>query len=328
MGYEEALTASEEELKGVFEEAWRISRRNLGFDITFYAPDVIDYRTKYFSSGQQGRFPGISVTGGICALGCDHCRGWILNYMTPAKTPEALREKLVKLKEGGGLGFLLSGGSLSNGSVPLDKYLGVARWGREELGLRYVVHSGIIDDVTAEALARSGVDAVLMDVVGDEETLREICHLNRGVEDIRRALALLRRRGVKTVPHVLVGLHHGEIRGELEALKIIAENEPAAVVVIALMPLPGTPMEGISPPKPMDVARIVLAARLLMPHKPILLGCARPRGRHKVETDKLAIDAGVQGIAYPSDEGVDHAAERGLKPTFQNLCCALIASPE
>ena len=61
-----------------------------------------------------------------------------------------------------------------------------------------------------------------------------------------------------------------------------------------------------------------------MPEIPIILGCARPRGEHKARTDVLAIKAGVNGIAYPSEKGYDHARERGLGIRFSDECCSLL----
>jgi hypothetical protein len=61
-----------------------------------------------------------------------------------------------------------------------------------------------------------------------------------------------------------------------------------------------------------------------MPDIPLLLGCARPRGQHKIETDILAIKAGVNGIAYPSEEVCDFARELGLGFEFHQQCCSLM----
>ena len=58
--------------------------------------------------------------------------------------------------------------------------------------------------------------------------------------------------------------------------------------------------------------------------KGIVLGCIRPGGKHKSETDILAIKAGVNGIAYPSEEGYNYAKNIGLNIRFSEECCSLI----
>jgi uncharacterized radical SAM superfamily protein len=64
-------------------------------------------------------------------------------------------------------------------------------------------------------------------------------------------------------------------------------------------------------------------ARLGFLDIPILLGCARPMGQHKIDTDKYAIRSGINGIAMISQEGVDFARVQGLEPTFEDVCCSL-----
>ncbi|MFW9800084.1 MAG: radical SAM protein, partial [Candidatus Thorarchaeota archaeon] len=118
-------------------------------------------------------------------------------------------------------------------------------------------------------------------------------------------------------------INYGKIGGELEAMQMIAQNDPAAVVVIALNPVRRTPMESVSPPSPEAIGRVITVARHGMEKTPILLGCARPLGQHKVDSDKYAVMSGANGIAYISQEGVDFANDRGLKPVFSDICCSL-----
>ncbi|MEE8182053.1 MAG: radical SAM protein, partial [Candidatus Thorarchaeota archaeon] len=101
-------------------------------------------------------------------------------------------------------------------------------------------------------------------------------------------------------------------------------HNPVSVIVVAFMPLDDTPMKDVTPSSPMDIARVILATRLAIPDKPVILGCARPLGDHRKETDRLAIDAGVNGIAYPTEEGYSYAQERGLSISFSVKCCSLM----
>ena len=43
----------------------------------------------------------------------------------------------------------------------------------------------------------------------------------------------------------------------------------------------------------------------------------------KKEIDRLAVDAGLNGIAYPADGIVAYAQQRGLEPNFINACCGV-----
>jgi uncharacterized radical SAM superfamily protein len=92
------------------------------------------------------------------------------------------------------------------------------------------------------------------------------------------------------------------------------------------MPLEGTPMENVTPSSPETIAKIITIARLTFPDTPVMLGCARPKGYHKEKTNILAIRAGVNGIAYITDAGVEEAHTLDLKTRHRELCCSLIIS--
>jgi uncharacterized radical SAM superfamily protein len=173
-------------------------------------------------------------------------------------------------------------------------------------------------------LADVGVDAALVDVVGSDETVSDVFHLDCGVDAFDRSITLLEDHGIPVVPHIIAGIHYGKMKGERKAVEIVSAHRPEAVVVVALMPLEGTPMEGVGVIPPLDVGRVILALRLSMPRTPTILGCARPRGRHRALTDVIAIRAGVSGIAYPSEEAYTLARGLGLKVRLSGECCALL----
>jgi uncharacterized radical SAM superfamily protein len=82
---------------------------------------------------------------------------------------------------------------------------------------------------------------------------------------------------------VIVGLHYGKLKGEFRALKMISKYKPAALVVIAFMPIRNTQMEKVAPPEPIEIARVIAAARVMLPQTPLVLGCMRPKGRHRAK---------------------------------------------
>jgi hypothetical protein len=244
--------------------------------------------------------------------------------MIPATTPQELVRLCTDLKRKGCVGCLISGGCLPNGSVPIGRFIDAIARVKRELRLTVVVHTGVIDTVTARKLRKAGVDAALIDIIGSDDTIHEIYNLSVRAEDYDRSLMALQRSGIPFVPHVLVGLHYGKLKGEIQSLKIISKYAPSAVIVVALMPIDGTPMENVSPPTPEDIARVLAAARLMLPDVPIVLGCARPKGEHKIRTDMLAVKAGVNAIAFPAEEAVKLAEALGLQTTFSPFCCSQI----
>ncbi len=321
--YEQLLYADETELKEALAEAQSLSWKNFGKRIKFYAPSFMYYKTGYFHSSPAA-FPSISVTGRFCALKCKHCGGKVLNTMLPAVTPEQLVSLCTQWKQKGAVGCLISGGCLPDGSVPLGRFIDAIAEVKRDLGLTVVVHTGVIELSMAKRLKDAGVDAALIDIIGSDETIKEIYQLNVEVQDFDRSLKALHESGIPFVPHVLVGLHYGKLKGELKALHMISKYEPSAVIVIALMPIHGTPMEDVPPTTSTDIAKVLTIARLTMPDTPLVLGCMRPKGRGKGEIDVLAVEAGVNAIAFPAEEAIKQAESLGLEISFSSLCCSQI----
>ena len=290
-------------------------------EIRFYAPSFTYYKTKHFCSSTTA-FPTISITGNACALDCKHCGGKVLETMHPALSPQELFKLGLKLKQDGALGCLVSGGCLTDGSVPLDGFVKVLGRLKRELGLTVFVHTGIIGSETAVALKDAGVDAALIDVIGSSETVEKIYNLKITVQDYADSLKALQEAKLSFVPHVIVGLNEGKLDGELKALQMIQQVKPSAIVIIAFMPIHGTAMAKVAPPKPADIAKVATLARLMFPEIPLVLGCMRPKGKSRGETDVLALKAGVDAIAFPSEEAIEYAKCKGYGSVFSSYCCA------
>ncbi len=290
-------------------------------EIRFYAPSFTYYKTKYYCSSPTS-FPTISVTGMACALNCRHCGGKVLETMHPALQPTELFDLCSRLQREGAVGCLVSGGCLPDGSVPLDGFIPALEKVKRELGLTVFVHTGILNVETAVALKTAGVDAALIDVIGSVETIKKALNLNVTPQNYADSLKALEKSGLNFVPHVIVGLNEGKLDGELDALRMIREVKPSALVIIAFMPIRGTAMEKTPPPKPADIAKVTSMARLMFPKTPLILGCMRPKGAARGQTDVLALKAGVDAVAFPSEEAVEYAESMMWKTSFSSYCCA------
>ncbi len=318
------LNAPVEEADQAATEGFERRVQHFGSSLLCYSPTSYPYRIRDHRQTTPTNFISLSVTGRACSLNCAHCNGRLLRGMEPVLTPEALVKRCKEIKAQGAEGVLISGGSDTEGHVPLARFAEEISTIKKEIGLKVVVHTGLVDDDTARILAKAQVDAAMLDVVGDERIAREVYHIESGPAKMDKSLEALARNGVPTVPHVLVGLNYGQLGGELEALHLISRRAPAAVVIIILSPIKKTAMEGVKPPAPAIVGRFMTIARLGLERTPLLLGCARPIGKHKIESDRFAVKSGMNGIAYISQEGVDLARSMGLKPVFRDVCCSLV----
>jgi hypothetical protein len=302
-------------LSRLLEDARRVSWSNLGRQITFFLPGM------FIQNGLSGKYSAISITGSRCDLMCDHCQGKLLESMIPVADPAALFETCLGLAQKGDCGVLISGGCNRDGCLPWEPFLPAISAVKEKTRLFISVHAGFIREKDAAGLKQAGVDQALVDVVGDDETLQRIYHVPFGVERIVAGLDALQKAGLPVVPHIVCGLDYGRMRGEQQALDIVARFAIEQVVILSLMGIPGTPVQRVSPPRAEEVAGLIAMARLRMPRTPISLGCARPRGNDRL--DVLAIDAGVSRMALPSDAAIERAQAYGLDIRYQKSCCSV-----
>ncbi|RJX31662.1 MAG: radical SAM protein [Desulfarculus sp.] len=310
------------ELSQMLLEARELSWTHHGRALAVHLPGM------FVAYGRRGRYPAVSITGQRCEQGCDHCRGRLLESMLAAITPPELLALGRRLAAAGQEGLLLSGGSDPSGRLPWEAMLPAIEQLSAETDLIITAHVGRIDEGLARALKAAGVRQALVDVVGSPETARQVLHLADGLAAQEETLAACAAAGLEVVPHIILGLHAGRLGGEAQALELVAAAQPQRVVFVVLMPLAGTPLAQAQPPSPADVARFLAQARLRLPEARHHLGCARPRGRARQELDALAVYAGVNALAIPSDGALSAARELGLTVTFADTCCSVSLSPE
>ena len=292
--------------------------------VRFSTPTFKEYESSELQSCGKNSFPAFSITAGGCALMCDHCEAKILEPMIPAVKPEILDRKVRQLIEEEDLqGFLLSGGSNRRNEINYSRFYPVIeKLKRDFPQLRVAIHTALTDRRGAKEMEAAGVDTAMLDVIGAQETIREVYHLDRPVDDFEKTLEAICDTTMQVSPHIVIGLHYGRIRGEENALDIIARHATQALVLVVIMPFyakPGT----FDTPSTTAVGRIFMAAREKLPDRQVLLGCARPPGMHKRVTDAYAVMAGLDGIAFPADGAVSVANAIGRPFHQAHACCSI-----
>ncbi len=299
-------------------------QRPLG-PMRFYTPTFRSYASDELKGCGKASFPAFSITGGACALNCDHCQAKILEPMIAATNPAELERKvrdLVMLKELGG--FLLSGGSNRRNEVPYERYYPtIEKLKREFPQLRIAVHSALLDETRAKRMESAGVDVAMMDVIGAQETIRDVYHLDRPVADFEATLAALSATTMDVVPHIVIGLHYGRLLGEENALDIISRHKIAALILVVVSPIYAPADKPFATIGTEDVAKVFVAARQRIRNAPVQLGCIRPAGTHKMITDAYAVMAGFDGIAYPAQGIVELARAVGRPIEQEHACCSI-----
>jgi lipoyl synthase len=272
--------------------AWEVRRANFPNEITWSYP--LDTAV-------------LSLTGRQCGLNCAHCGGHYLKGMRP----------IWEAEPDGAPSCLISGGCDPAGRVPVLAHLAQVRAWRQ--GRRLNWHVGLISEAEMAAITPLA-DAVSFDLVGDDETIREVYGLNRTVQDYLDTYRLIRRYA-RTLPHITIGLRGGALGHERPALDRLQEGGADGLVFLVLIPTPGTRYAGRLPPSPAAVAGLLAEARLRFPATPIYLGCMRPRGAYRDELDPLAVRAGVNVVVSPARQARRLAVELGLAAHEMRECC-------
>jgi uncharacterized radical SAM superfamily protein len=297
--------------------------------VHFFTPTFKRYQSSELSCCSRGAWPALSITGPDCKLQCDHCKAKVLAPMIPARSPEVLWERVNELAARGAQGMLLTGGSNRRNEVEYGPFLPTVRRLKDRFpDFRIAVHTALLDRDAAQRMAEAGIDVAMMDVIGAQETVTQVYHLKRRVEDFERTLEVLVATPMKIVPHIVLGLHYGRLLGEWEALAMVGRHRPDALVLVVVMPFYATARRPFATPASEVVGRFFLDARRALPGIPLLLGCARPAGLAKAEIDAYAILAGLDGIAHPANGVVELAARLGRTVKVTASCCSLGVNEE
>jgi hypothetical protein len=297
--------------------------------INFYTPTFKAYASSEISACGKSAWPAVSITAGECKLQCDHCKAKILEPMIPATSPEALWRTVNEQVAQGAKGMLLTGGSNHRDEVEYGPFLPTVRRIKDAFPeFRIAMHTALVDGAMAREISDAGVDAAMLDIIGAQDTVSQVYHLRRPVEDFERSLEALVATPMKVVPHIVIGLHYGRMLGEWRALEMIARHRPSALVLVVVMPFYAPEGRPFATPTSREVGRFFLDARAALPELPILLGCARPAGRAKLEIDAYAVMAGLGGIAHPADGSVELALRLGREVKVTPACCSIAVGEE
>jgi uncharacterized radical SAM superfamily protein len=305
--------------------AAQMQRQATAAPIHFHTPSFKSYASSEIAGCGKHAWPAISITGGDCKLACDHCKAKILEPMIPARTPRDLWRVVNAQIALGARGMLLSGGSNHRNEVEYGPYYATLRRIKDTFpAFKIALHTALVDFDSARRMQDAGIDAAMMDVIGAQDTITQVYHLKRRVDDFERALEYLVATRMKVVPHIVLGLHYGRLLGEWNALEIVRRQRPSALVLVVAMPIYASAQRPFVTPDAQAVGGFFLDARAALPGLPLLLGCARPPGRVKAQIDAYAVMAGLNGIAHPAD-GMLELARRLQRPARVTPSCCSVA---
>lgn len=298
-------------IKKLFQE--RLSR--WGNKIDFYLPGMF---TLY---DEKGLYPAISITGKNCDLGCEHCKGNLLKDMLVAKNNDELIYLGMKLYNDGIKGILITGGCNDKGELPFENVIDGIEYLKKHTDLFISIHSGMnLKSDIAQQLKSAGVNQALLDIIVDDTTAKEIYNLPN-TDIVKSTHQTLIDTGFDIIPHIVIGLYRGKIKGEYKAIDYLKEYKPKLVSLVIFMP--SVAMKEYTPPPIDDVIDVMLYARENLPDIELSLGCARPKGKYRYKLEEIAIESGFTRIAIWSDVAIQKANELGLEIKLHKTCCSL-----
>ena len=223
-------------------------------------------------------------------------------------------------------GMLISGGFDLQGKLPIKNILA----GIEELKSKYpfltiYIHTGFLDAKEAAALKSSGVDAVLVNLIGSRIAIRKVYTLeDRTYSDYLDTIKVLKDQGLKVSPHIIIGLENGKLSDEFKTVKDALALGVDSLIFVVLKKASKTVGFTSSKVPHDDIIRLVKYARGLSGDVLLSFGCAKPPGKNRHLLEIELIKAGIDSMAFPSERTIRFAVENKIAHTFVEKCCAIL----
>ncbi len=168
--------------------------------------------------------------------------------------------------------------------------------GVKALGLEACVTLGMVNKEQARRLAEAGLTAYNHNLDTSPEFYGEIIS-TRCYQDRLDTLARVREAGITLCSGGIIGMGESEL-DRARMLQVLAnlDPHPESVPINALVPVAGTPLAGREPVDPIDMVRMVAAARIAMPASRVRLSAGRRNLSREAQI--LCLMAGANSIFY------------------------------
>jgi len=241
----------------------------------------------------------ISIKTGGCAEDCAYCPQ-SAHYQTDVKPSKMaplaeVTAAAAKAKAAGATRFCMGAAWRGLKDSDLDGAREMAR-AVKALGMETCMTLGMLSREQAEALKESGLDYYNHNIDTSPEYYGEII-TTHDFQDRLETLNAARRAGLKICTGGIIGLGEGreDRAGMLEALANM-DPHPESAPINMLTPIAGTPLADAPPLSPLEMVRMVAAARILMPRSQVRLSAGR--ANMSAEAQALCFFAGANSIFY------------------------------
>jgi biotin synthase len=257
---------------------------------------------RHHSDGEVQLASLLSIKTGACPEDCKYC-AQSAHY---AKTTGLKRETLLdvddvlakaRIAKAAGANRFCMGAAWREvrDGAEFDRVIEMVR-GVRALGMEACVTLGMLNQSQADRLAEAGLTAYNHNLDTSPEFYGQII-TTRTYQDRLDTLERVRKAGIEVCCGGIIGL--GEtVEDRARLLQTLAnlDPHPESVPINALAAVPGTPLGDQPPVDPLDLVRMVAAARIMMPLSRVRLSAGR-RSLSK-EAQILCFLAGANSIFY------------------------------
>lgn len=239
----------------------------------------------------------LSIKTGGCAEDCGYCNQ-SSHFETGLKAEKLIGMNAVlnaahKAKAGGASRFCMGAAWREPKERDMDALCDMVSRVKD-LGLETCMTLGMLSASKAERLSEAGLDYYNHNIDTAPDDYGRVIS-TRTFEDRLHTLNIVRDSGMKVCCGGIVGM--GEQAEDRVGLLLTLANlnpAPESVPINALVPVPGTPLGDSDPVHPIDFARIIAVARVMMPQSYVRLSA----GREKMsdEAQALCFLAGANSI--------------------------------
>ena len=257
---------------------------------------------RYHENGEVQLASLLSIKTGACPEDCKYCPQSAHYAKTTGLQRETLLDvgevlaKAERAKGAGATRFCMGAAwrEVKDGEA-FDSVIAMVK-GVRALGMESCVTLGMLTEPQARRLAEAGLTAYNHNLDTSPEFYGEIV-TTRTYQDRLETIERVRAAGIEVCCGGIIGM--GEtVADRARLLETLAnlDPHPESVPINALVAVPGTPLEGLPPVDPLDLVRMVAAARILMPLSRVRLSAGR-RELTK-EAQILCFLAGANSIFY------------------------------
>jgi len=291
-------------------------------DLLFHAQSV---HRRHFDPNQVQVSTLLSIKTGACPEDCAYCPQSI-RYDTGLEreslmNPGTVIERARAAKANGATRFCMGAAWRSPKDRDLETVAAMVT-GVRELGLETCATLGMLTPAQARRLKDAGLDYYNHNLDTSAEYYGEII-TTRTYQDRLDTLAAVRDAGIHVCCGGILGM--GEDASDRAALLhtlATLSPHPESVPVNQLVQVKGTPLAGTAPLDPIEFARIIALARILMPRAHVRLSAGRSSMSDEMQA--LCFLAGANSIFYGEkllttgnpDTASDHAlfGRLGIRP--------------